>query len=82
LTITGMLEKLGLGEFEGRQHCGLDVSGVSLLVLGYICTGGRGECYLKKGEEDGEGEDTLERGKVGKLTPFRTQPTSLGSYKP
>lgn len=25
-TITGMLEKLELGAFEGRQHCGLDVS--------------------------------------------------------
>lgn len=25
-TITGMLDKLNLGGFEGRQHCGLDVS--------------------------------------------------------
>lgn len=25
-TITGMIGRLGLGEFEGRQHCGLDVS--------------------------------------------------------
>lgn len=33
LTIPGQLEKLNLGEFEGKQHSGIDVSLSSLVTL-------------------------------------------------
>lgn len=33
LNIAGMCEALGLGEFEGRQHSGLDVSSHYLFIV-------------------------------------------------
>lgn len=33
LNIAGMCEALGLGEFEGRQHSGLDVSSHCLFII-------------------------------------------------
>lgn len=44
LTITGQVEKLGLGEFEGQQHSGIHVSDHELAPNVYELIAGRDEC--------------------------------------